>query len=227
MTDIIGRPFSGARSQKVRPGAFRLLSVMLIAIFAIIMPESKQPSTCSVSSPLESVGNSTLFYYDISSMLPSISSILGTRENSELCLSPIVRCVLQLTLVYYMRITELLSITAGDELAPGSFLVRALKGGSDYSIFIPLSARNVTELKKFKPSQPLFPVTYHTCWRQIRSSGCSQRLRWRFNLSVTHSGRFNLADKLVKLNERARIGPLLHHRTLTSADYYARGYLIK
>jgi hypothetical protein len=204
----------------MRPGFYFLVPVMPIIILAFTMPGTKQTRSYSVPSPLDTAVNSALHYYDISQALPSVKSILGTTDNSEYCLSPIVRAVLQLVLVYHMRIGELLSITAGDEIIPSSFLVRALKGSTDYTIFIPLSARNRMLLDTFHPSHILFPVTYHTVWRQITNAGCGMRLRWRLNRSVTHSGRYKLAEKLTHLNERSRIGPLLHHKTITSSEYY-------
>jgi len=119
-----------------------------------------------------------------------------------------------------MRVSECLDLCAKDEIKPTIFLVRAKKKGVNYTIHIPISDRNRNVLNVFIPGQRLFPFDYHYVWRSMVKAGMSLRVTTRVNRVVTHRGRFDLAGKLVQLNERDNITPLLHHRSKKSQQYY-------
>lgn len=182
--------------------------------------DALQPGSRSVTSPLEVAVNSTLYYLSLAGQLPSVKSLVGGRENSEMVLFPGVRVVIQLILLYHMRVSECLDLCAKDEIKPTLFLVRAKKRGAAYSIHIPIDSRNRTALDGFSPGQRLFPFDYHYIWRSMVKAGMSLSVRTRVNRIVTHRGRYDLAEKLVILNERSNITPLLHHKSKKSMEYY-------
>lgn len=179
-----------------------------------------KPRYRSIPSPLLAARNTTLYYNSISTGLPTVSSIVGSEENSEMCLNPGVRLVIQLILMNHMRISELLELCPGDEIKPSMFLVRAKKKGYNYSIHIPIDERNRYILGRMHPSQCLFPFSYSFVWRGMVKAGMSLRVTTRVNRVVTHRGRFDLATKLNQLNEKENITPLLHHRSAKSKQYY-------
>ncbi len=174
----------------------------------------------SASSPLQVACNTTLYYLSLGRRLPTVKSMVGVENNAEYVLFPGVRLVIQLVLLYHMRVSECLEICAKDEIKPTLFFIRAKKKGANYTIHIPIDDRNRTLLDRFAPDQRLFPLSYHRIWRSMVSSGMSMRVSTRVNRIVTHRGRFDLAEKMVKLNERANITPLLHHKSAKSLEYY-------
>lgn len=174
----------------------------------------------SATSPLHYAGNTTLYYCSISNNLPSVSDLVGLRNNSEYCLHPGIRLTIQLCLMYSMRIGETLAITPACEVKPSVFLCRALKRGHAYTISIPIDARNRQILSRMHPSQKILPFAYHTVWRSMVRTGMSLRVTGRLNRAVTHMGRFKLAEKLAQLNEIDAVTSVLHHRASTSREYY-------
>lgn len=175
------------------------------------------------SSPLQFARNTTLYYLSICNQLPSVKSLVGTHDNSEYTLYPGVRLVIQLVLMYHMRISECLDIRVKDEVKPTIFLVRARKRGVNYSIHIPIDDRNRAILLDSEPSKLLFPFSYHWVWRCMVRAGMSMRVTNRINRVVTHRGRFDLAGKLQQLNDISNITPLLHHKSSKTRDYYLPG----
>ena len=187
------------------------------------MQSQYQTHSSPVSSPLHASGNTTLYYLSICNQLPSVKSLVGTTENSEYTLFPGVRLVIQLVLMYHMRISEVLDIRVKDEVKPTVFLVRARKRGVNYCIHIPVDSRNRSILLSCDPGQRLFPFSYHWVWRCMVRAGMSMRVTTRVNRVVTHRGRFDLAGKLQRLNDISNITPLLHHKSTKTRDYYLPG----
>lgn len=174
----------------------------------------------SVPSSLHLAGNTTLYYLSICNVLPSVRELVGSGENSETVLFPGVRLVIQLVLMNHMRISECLDICVQDEIKPSIFLVRAKKKGHNYSIHIPIDYRNRKVLNSLHPGAFLFPFSYHFVWRSMVKAGMSIRVSTRVNRIVTHRGRFDLAGKLIHLNQRENITPLLHHKSKKSKEFY-------
>lgn len=189
--------------------------------FLVFMAQSSPLNrNSSATPPLQVACNTTLYYLELGSRLPSVKSMVGTSDNAEMVLNPGVRVVIQLVLMYHMRVSECLDVCARDEIKPTIFLIRAKKRGANYTIHIPVGDRNRTILDHFTPGQLLFPFSYHKIWRSMVAAGMSMRVTTRVNRIVTHRGRFDLAEKLVKLNETSNITPLLHHKSPKSMDYY-------
>lgn len=164
--------------------------------------------------------NSALDYYQVGNCFPPVCESVGTKDNSESTLSWGVRSVIRIVLFYHMRCTELLLLTKIDEIRPSLFLIQGLKKSHSYTVHIPLSPANRTALKSFDIYQPLFPFSYHTIWRKMKTAGMGLRVSSRVNSIVTHRGRFDLADKLERLNLRAGITGCLHHKSESSLSYY-------
>lgn len=175
---------------------------------------------CSVPSPLDTGVKNTLDYYTIGNELPSVSSVVGSPEGQEMCLSPVMRAVLRLCISNSMRIGETLAIRRIDEVVPSKFLVKGQKRSASYTVWIPMSALNRKTLETFGPHQVLFPTSYHSIWRAMNRVGMSTRVTGRVNNIMTHIGRYSLADKLQKLNRTAEIQDALHHRSPKSTQYY-------
>lgn len=194
--------------------------VSKISFLVFMTQRSPLNRNSSVSPPLDVALNTTLYYLELGNSLPSVKSIVGTKDNAETVLNPGVRVVIQLVLLYNMRVSECLELRAVDEIKPTIFFVRAKKGGANYTIHIPISDRNRKALAAFRPLQLILPFSYHTIWSSMVKAGMSMRVTTRVNRIVTHRGRFDLAAKLVKLNERSAITPLLHHKSAKSLEYY-------
>ena len=174
----------------------------------------------SASSPGKYVVNSALNFLDLGSCFPSVSELVGTQDNAEQVLSWGVRAVIRIVLFYHMRCTELLNVTKVDEIRDSLFLIPGLKRSHSYTIHLPISSCNRTALDSFSLDQPLFPFSYHTIWRKMSIAGMSLRVRSRINSIVTHRGRYDLAEKLERLNMREGITGCLHHKSKSSLNYY-------
>lgn len=204
----------------MRVGFFFLPFFMPFFIIKNAMQNRHKISTLSVPSPLNLGRNTTLFYLDVCNQLPSVRELVGSVDNSEMVLYPGVRACIQLVLMNHMRVSECLDIFAKDEIRPSLFLVRAKKNGFNYTIHIPIDGRNRKILSSMLPCTRLFPFSYHFVWYSMVKAGMGLSVSTRVNRVVTHRGRYDLAEKLVQLNEKENITPLLHHKSKKSKFFY-------
>ena len=176
--------------------------------------------TRSASSPLQAARNTTLNYLAISEQLPPITELISCNPAAVSVLFPGVRVVIQLLLLNSMRCQELLNVTAGDELKPSMFLVYGLKRSYSYSVHIPITSSNTLALSLLPSDARLFPFSYHSIWRAMSNAGLGLNVLSRVNRLVTHRSRYELAAKLVQLNERSKVTPLLRHKSKRTRNYY-------
>lgn len=181
---------------------------------------SGKPRNCTVTAPDQLVGSESIVYLPVANQLPAIHSFVPCNKNAERYLNSGIRVVIQLVLMYHMRCAECLDIRYRDMYRPFMFFVGGKKSSRDYSIHIPLGHANLSTVLKYKDSTRLFPYAYNTIWRAMVNAGMSVGVTSRVNRIVTHRGRYDVADKLVELNKRASITPLLRHKSDKSKAHY-------
>lgn len=119
-----------------------------------------------------------------------------------------------------MRASELLAVTAGDELSPSLFLVRGRKRSRGYTVTIPITGVNRLAVDGMPASQRLFPWDYHTIWRAGKRSDIAVNVPGRKTQIVTHKGRYILANALQERGKSDEITSLLRHKSAKSKNYY-------
>lgn len=176
----------------------------------------------SGSTALLQACNTTSYYYRANNSLPSLARILNRRDLHDGLLSPICRTTIQVCLLYYCRIQELLNATVADVIEPDRVLIRGLKKSLDYIIFLPGLSHQIEQWKNKKNFTKLFPVTYMKLYRSILVANLGSQKIKKKNTKRLHQARYDLVADLIGRTGETNISAILRHRSRSSLQYYIK-----
>lgn len=176
----------------------------------------------SVPPPLHHVRNTTLFYYEINSILPTVQNLFpGSCARESNCCRAMLTC-LKICAIYNMRITELLSVTSANVLPGCRVLCQGLKKSHSYIIFLPRLNTFMSDQNFIKKHYKLFPYTYMQCYRSSKSVGIQFSQNGNLNSSVTHSSRYSVASIVSENFGEITASNVLRHKSKSTINYYLK-----
>lgn len=179
----------------------------------------------SVSSPLHSGGKSSVDYFSLCNKLPDASGLLGITKEAARGMHPVCKAALVVCISNGMRIGEVLSLRYRDRVAPGIYAAKALKGGRAFLVAVPFGTDEEDVATSYCADHKLFPVTYQQVYRAAVKAGARVQLAGRVNASVTHTGRYRIAQKLAAQGDLFKVSDVLRHKNPETKAYYTgRGH---
>lgn len=176
--------------------------------------------THSESAPFNRARNTTLYFYRGNTILPDIKDILDRRDIHINLLPLICQVPIQVCLLYYCRIQELLNTTISDVLYPDRVLLKGLKKSSDYIIYLPDLSRQIDQWEHKNNMTMLFPVSYNKLYRSIVRAGIGKKINGSSNKKRLHIGRYDIINKLTGRVTDLNASSILRHRSRSSLQYY-------
>lgn len=175
-----------------------------------------------VPSPLPSVRSSSVDYFSLCSRLGDPSIVLGVPLERTASMSPVCRAALVICISNGMRIGEVLSLRFSDCVAPGIYAVKALKGGRAFLVAVPITAAEQQAQQATGRDRFIFQCTYQQVYRAAIKAGVRVHIAGRRNASVTHTGRYRIAQKLAERGDLAKVSDVLRHQSAATKEYYLR-----
>ncbi len=179
-------------------------------------------STQSVTSGLLKACNTTSYYYRGDRILPDLNSLLGRLDLHENLLPLSCKVPIQVCLLYYCRIQEVLNATVSDVIDPDRVLLKGLKGSSDYIIYLPGLSSQVDLWKNKRNFTKLFPVTYMKLYRSMLKLDPGAIKIKKQNTKRLHQARYDLVANLIGRTGEANISTILRHRSRSSLQFYTK-----
>lgn len=118
------------------------------------------------------------------------------------------------------RISEVLGILCRDLLANGCAVIVGSKGSNARMIYTGLDTAIASLLWGDWPRRPLFGVTYREVWGVCVAHGLAVQEPGHLNNSVTHAGRYQVAQKVAEAHGQAVAGQVLGHKSKTAVEHY-------
>lgn len=118
------------------------------------------------------------------------------------------------------RISEVLRITVRDLLQNGCAVIVGSKGSNARMIYTGLAPQDVLNLHASSPLRPLFGVTYREVWGVCAGHGFAVQEPSHLNKSVTHAGRYSVAQQVAANHGEAVAGQVLGHKSKTAVEHY-------
>ena len=174
----------------------------------------------SATSPLVQARNTTLYYYRIPDILPTVKDLLSNKEILESAMHPIARAVCIVSLLNFSRVNEILSLTVADILTPDRAICQGSKRGRAYLILLPGISQQLLDNCIVDPSTLLFPITYLKCYRSYVRAGIRLDRGVSSNKARCHIGRYSVKDLNTGGVPESVLSDLLHHKSASSLIYY-------
>jgi len=178
--------------------------------------------TVSAPSSLLPARNTTLYYYQTPTVVPSIKSILGDQSIAEELLSPLCRSTIQVCFLFNCRIQEVLNARICDIVHPDRVVFHGLKRSSSYIVYLPGLSDQVSQWPDAVAETVIFPITYLKLYRAACRAGISHFIKGGANRRRLHSSRYLLAKKLVNQVDDKDMSDILRHRSASSLSYYQK-----
>lgn len=176
--------------------------------------------TPSVLSGLHKACNTTLYFYRGNSVLPDIKDILD-RSDIHIDLLPLIcKVTIQVCLLYYCRIQELLNTTISDIIYPDRVLLKGLKKSLDYIIYLPGLSNQIDKWEHKNNMTMLFPITYNKLYRSLLKAGIGKKINNSNNKKRLHIARYDIINKLTGRVSDLNASSILRHRSRSSLQYY-------
>lgn len=118
------------------------------------------------------------------------------------------------------RISEVLGIVGRDLLANGCAIIVGSKGSNARMIWTGIDPQTASDLHALSPLRPLFGVTYKEVWGVCVAYGLAVQELGHSNKSVTHAGRYTVAQKISAEHGEAVAGQVLGHKSRNAIEYY-------
>ena len=176
--------------------------------------------TLSVPSTFHRMCNSPLFSYSLNSQFPSVKELLSNDSIDDSAMHPVARDVLRVCLVYFCRVSEVLSLTVSDEIYPDRVLCTGSKGGRAYILFLPGLSSLISSFRGLPPKTRLFPISYSKCYRSCVRAGIKLSLPGSVNYRRMHAGRYRVYDMFLQGCKSDSLSDILHHNSKASLLYY-------
>jgi hypothetical protein len=176
--------------------------------------------TSSVPTPLQSVCNSTKYYYNSNAIFPDINCFTWNTPIAEELLSPIVKSALKVCLTYMSRIGEILTLTVAHICQPDRVISYGSKRSNGYLLYLPGLSSQVEKWTDCTDKTPLFPVSYIKVYRECVKSGILLNDGEGGNNKRAHAHRYLFAREEVDKIGAAGVKIALHHKSIKSQGAY-------
>ena len=177
-------------------------------------------STHAGPTPVLSAGNSTLFYYDPGTMMPTLKELAGITQEHENRLNPRCIAALRVVFTYCMRASEYLQLTENDVYSCDRVIVGGLKHSASYFIFLPGICKSL-DASGFHPvHRSLSGCTYQQLYRACVRAGIAMRLTDHDNFVRTHFSRQCFIRSVANERTNKDLSGCLRHRSDDSITYY-------
>ena len=133
---------------------------------------------------------------------------------------PIACVVCKVCLLYFCRISEVLSLRVSDILNPDRVVCSGSKRGSGYVMYLPGLSAQVHQAPNNSSDSPLFPISYLKCYRSFKRAGIRLVRQGYKNDAVCHTGRYQVNKVSPEVIDTNKLGDLLHHKSKSSISYY-------
>jgi integrase len=145
---------------------------------------------------------------------------MNDYKINEWSMHPVCRVVVQISLLFFCRVSEVLSLTTKNIIEPDRVLCVGAKRGHSYIIFLPGLSKQVSNIENQGAPVLLFPVSYIKCYRSCIRAGLRLDLPGAANKKVTHAGRYLVKELASAGFTDRQLSDVLHHRSSSSLSYY-------
>lgn len=118
------------------------------------------------------------------------------------------------------RISEVLGLEAQHLLPNGNVIILGSKGSNARIIWPGFTLDTATYLRGLPPHTPLFPVRYQDVWRACVTHGLAVQEPGHEHRTVTHTGRYRVAQQIAAIAGDAKAGEALGHKSKRAVTYY-------
>lgn len=170
------------------------------------------PSTLAVKSPQDYLVLITKVYPAWASKLPSPTV---TNRTLFVCLAAAA-----VTMGNGSRINETLGLCVKHLMPNGCAVIMGSKGSNARVIYTGFSPEQVSQLQTLPGNVPLFPVCYKQVWHACVTNGLFVRELGHVNNSVTHAGRYAMAQRIANVAGESVAGQAIGHRSKNAIRNY-------
>ena len=135
-------------------------------------------------------------------------------------MNPICKTVARISIMYYLRISEVLNIQIKDIIEPDRVFVHGLKRSSGSIIYLPGLSYQINNLIDENVACKLFPISYNKCYRNYVKSGISFMGKNKKNTMRTHAHRYRVNELFQQGYSLNDLGDILKHKSHKSILYY-------
>lgn len=118
------------------------------------------------------------------------------------------------------RISEVLRIVGRDLIQNGCAVILGSKGSNARMIWTGLDPQTASDLHALSPLRPVFGVTYREVWGVCVGWGFVVQELGHINNSVTHAGRYQIAQDVARAYGQVVAGQVLGHKSETAVEHY-------
>jgi len=179
-------------------------------------------SNVSVPTPFSRACNSTLYYYDCSDNLPRLNQHVWQHPVDESVLSPQCKSVLRISVLYMMRISEILQLKIKHVVPPDRVIVYGKKNSNGYLAYLPGLSSQVYTWRDADKETKLFSVTYMRIYRACIKAGILINDGQGGNSMKTHAHRYMFARATIESMGSGAVKIGLHHKSIKSQGAYIK-----
>lgn len=180
--------------------------------------KTKLNSSYSLLNQSLSKKPSDTYYRNIASV-PSMKHIL----NSFYDLSARDQYLLNIGAVCKLnacRINEILSLEWCQTLPSGLAFIKASKGSNSKMIYLGLTPQDREDLFPSNPRTLIYHASYIEVYKCLVKYNCFTYEQGHLNRSVTHSGRYTLAERIRGVLGKEAASQVLGHKSKTAIENY-------
>lgn len=118
------------------------------------------------------------------------------------------------------RINEILSLEWCQTLPSGLAFIKASKGSNSKMIYLGLTPQDREEMFPFNPHTLIYHASYIEVYKCLVKYNCFTYEQGHLNRSVTHSGRYTLAERVRGVLGQEAASQVLGHKSKTAIDNY-------
>lgn len=118
------------------------------------------------------------------------------------------------------RINEILSLEWCQTLPSGLAFIKASKGSNSKMIYLGLTPQDREDLFPSNPRTLIYNASYIEVYKCLVKYNCFTYEQGHLNRSVTHSGRYTLAERVRGVLGQEAASQVLGHKSKTAIDNY-------
>ena len=161
-----------------------------------------------------------MFYYNHLKHLSPLSILFPIQSQALNLLNTARASALTVCLFYGVRVNEVLSLTVREVLTGSRVYIKPSKGSGTRILYLPTLSEQLEDFSPLTPETRLFPFTYSQIYRLSLKLGIGERLKYHKNNTVTHLGRFFLADEISLSCVNLEQLNIFNHTKKTNINFY-------
>jgi integrase len=118
------------------------------------------------------------------------------------------------------RINEILSLEWCQTLPSGLAFIKASKGSNSKMVYLGITPQDREEMFPFNPRTLIYHASYIEVYKCLVKYNCFTYEQGHLNRSVTHSGRYTLAERVRGVLGQEAASQVLGHKSKTAIDNY-------